>query len=295
MKVLALLAALAVPAMAISPVTVKGSKFFVDGKQWYMKGVAYQLTDDDPLANGKQCALDATLMKSLGVNSIRVYHVDPSANHDDCMNTFSQAGIYPWIDLDTYESYILQPTSLTPTWNQTQHDMFAKVMDAFAKYDNVAGFFVANELMNNPEESVAAPYVKAAARDMKAYRDSKGYRKFPIGYTAADIASLRPNLQNYLACGSDAADAIDVYGLNAYEWCGNVDYQTSGYAALQKNASQYNIPIFFSETGCIKPAPRTFADQSAILGSDMSGTWSGAIIYEWIQEVGISKRSQCPN
>ena len=53
---------------------------------------------------------------------------------------------------------------------------------------------------------------------------------------------------------------------------------------LQKNASGYDIPIFLSETGCNKPEPRTFADQSAIFGPQMAGTWSGAIIYEWIQE-----------
>ncbi|KAK6428323.1 hypothetical protein LTR95_015537, partial [Oleoguttula sp. CCFEE 5521] len=51
-----------------------------------------------------------------------------------------------------------------------------------------------------------------------------------------------------------------------------------------QNSSDYNIPIFFSETGCQVVKPRTFGDQAAILGPDMSGTWSGAIIYEWIEE-----------
>lgn len=142
-----------------------------------------------------------------------------------------------------------------------------------------------SELLVDPATSVAAPYVKAAARDMKAYRDSKNYRNFPVGYTAADVSVLRPMLQNYLACGSKPEDAIDVYGLNAYEWCGHNTFENSGYAGLQQNASEYNIPIFFSETGCIVSGPRLFEDQAAILGNQMSGTWSGAIIYEWINEV----------
>lgn len=284
LSTLALTAALAGSALSIPTLSVTGSKIFdSNGNQFYMKGVAYQLTNDDPLANPSQCTLDAALMKTLGANSIRVYHVDPTANHDSCMQTFANAGIYPWIDLDTFSTYILGPGESEPRWNQTQFDAYSKVMDAFHNYDNVAGFFVGNEVLTTAESSIAAPYVKAAARDMKAYRDKQGYRKFPIGYTAADVSILRPMLQNYLACG-DAADAVDVYGLNAYEWCGQSSYDASGYQFLQKNASTYNLPIFFSETGCIEPRPRTFEDQSAILGSQMDGTWSGAIIYEWIQE-----------
>lgn len=40
------------------------------------------------------------------------------------------------------------------------------------------------------ETSGAAPYVKAAVRDVKAYRDSKNYRKIPIGYSAGQIHGL---------------------------------------------------------------------------------------------------------
>lgn len=46
-------------------------------------------------------------MEKLGANSIRIYHVDPSANHDGCMEVFDKAGIYPLIDLDTFDTYIL--------------------------------------------------------------------------------------------------------------------------------------------------------------------------------------------
>ncbi|KAL8635641.1 MAG: hypothetical protein Q9228_006890 [Teloschistes exilis] len=139
--------------------------------------------------------------------------------------------------------------------------------------------------MSSPAEvSNAAPYVKAAVRDMKAYRDSKNYRKIPIGYSAADVPGLRPMLQNYLACGDNDAERADFYSLNVYEWCGDSSYDGSGYSQLEKNATGYNIPIFISETGCRMPRPRLFTDQSAVFGPDMSDTWSGAIVYEWIQE-----------
>ena len=157
-------------------------------------------------------------------------------------------------------------------------------MDEFQQFDNVAGFFVGNEVIAKNDQSLAAPYIKAAARDMKAYRDSKKYRNIPIGYSAADIAELRPALQNYLACGENTNESIDFFGLNAYEWCGNNNMQTSGYDILNSYVANYNIPIFFSETGCNTVRPRDFADQSAILGPDMNELWSGTIVYEWIQE-----------
>lgn len=72
----------------------------------FYAGVAYQLTEDDPLANTAQCQRDAALMKQLGANSIRVYHVDATADHSGCMNAFAEAGIYIWVDLDSFKTYI---------------------------------------------------------------------------------------------------------------------------------------------------------------------------------------------
>ncbi len=71
-------------------------------------GVAYQLTDLDPLTNGTQCSLDASLMADLGANTIRVYHVDPTGNHDACMTAFANAGIYLFLDLDTFNTQFNQ-------------------------------------------------------------------------------------------------------------------------------------------------------------------------------------------
>lgn len=270
---------------SVSTISAVGNKFFAeDGSQFFIKGIAYQLSEDDPLVDGDQCARDVELMQTLGVNTIRVYHVDATANHDSCMTAFADAGIYTLIDLDTFTTYILSPTVSGASWTQDQYDSYAAVMDTFAGYDNVLGFFVGNEVIAQAFQSEAAPYIKAAAADMKAYRDSKNYRTIPIGYSAADIAELRPMLQDYLTCGGNASETVDFFSLNSYEWCDPSTYATSGYTNLEAMAKDYPVPIFFSETGCNTPGPRTFDDQTAIFGSDMNADWSGAIIYEWIQE-----------
>lgn len=157
-------------------------------------------------------------------------------------------------------------------------------MDAFSQFDNTLGFFVGNEIIAKANQSMVSPFIKAAARDLKAHRDSKGYRKFPVGYSAADIAELRPMLQDYLTCGGNASEIIDMFALNSYEWCDPTTYDASGYANLQAMAVDFPVPIFFSETGCNVPGPRLFDDQAAIFGPKMVNDWSGSMIYEWIQE-----------
>lgn len=132
----------------------------------------------------------------------------------------------------------------------------------------------------------AAPFLLAAAADLKAYRDAKGYRPIPVGYSATDTAGLRPVLQDYLVCREDPLERLDFFSLNSYEWCGTqTSYEVSGYMTLQKEFENYPAPLFFSETGCNTVPPRDFADQTAIFGPNMSSTWSGAILYEWIQEL----------
>ncbi|KAI1196859.1 Glucanosyltransferase-domain-containing protein [Nemania serpens] len=267
---------------AIPTIETLGNKFFTsDGDQFFVRGVAYQLVPDDPLVDTDQCRRDVALMKKLGVNTIRVYHVDSDADHDGCMGVLADAGIYAMIDMDTFTTYIL-PND--PFWNNSQYDAYTKVMDAFHKYDNLLGLFVGNEIIAINNQSLAAPFIKSASRDLKAYRDKKGYRKIPVGYSATDIAELRPYLQDYLTCGGDPSENIDFYGINSYQWCDPSTFMTSGYANLLEEGKNFPVPIFFSETGCNVPGPRLFDDQAAIFGPEMRDHFSGAIIYEWIEE-----------
>jgi len=57
---------------------------------------------------------------------------------------------------------------LAPSWSTNLLNAYIQRVDAFLKYDNVLAFNVGNEVITGPTTSVA-PYVKAAARDVKAY------------------------------------------------------------------------------------------------------------------------------
>ena len=106
---------------------------------------------------------------------------------------------------------------LNPSWTTNLLDQYIKTIDIFSKYDNVLAFNVGNEVVTN-DTSQAAPFVKAAARDIKAYLRSKDSNAL-VGYAAIDGAdNFRLSLANYLSCdptGSNSeATAIDLYGLN---------------------------------------------------------------------------------
>src|SRR5947207_5290698 len=46
---------------------------------------------------------------------------------------------------------------------------------------------------------------------------SKNGRYIPLGYSSADIATIRPMFQNYLVCGP-SNETIDFFAVNIYEW-----------------------------------------------------------------------------
>ncbi|KAJ6263088.1 1,3-beta-glucanosyltransferase gel4 [Drechslerella dactyloides] len=277
---------------AAAPLTIKGNKFFNSqtGDQFYIKGVAYQLrARTDPLVDKDQCALDAALMKTLGVNTIRVYQTDPHGNHDDCMRIFADAGIYLFVDLANFETGINEDN---PYWSQTQLSSFAATLDAFARYENTVGFWIGNEVITKSVGARAVYFIAAAVADIKTHIKDKDYGKpVYIGYASTDNADTRPFVQNYLACDhpgfTGRAASIDFYGVNAYEWCNPYDtFETSGYQRLTGylSAARYDIPAFFSEDGCNTNPPRLFEDMYAVYGQNMSDWWSGSIVYEWIQE-----------
>ena len=66
------------------------------------------------------------------------------------MATFASKGIYIWLDLDTFNTTIQQAT---PAWTDAQFWDFTKVMDSFHQYDNLAGFWIGNEVITSLDGS----------------------------------------------------------------------------------------------------------------------------------------------
>lgn len=206
--------------LAIPTIEVKGTKFYTsDQQQFFVKGIAYQLSPADPLLDAETCEKNFALMAQAGTNVIRTYHVDPWQSHDACMSILAKYGIYLILNIDTFNTTI---TQVDPTWNYYQMRSYEHVISAFAKYDNLLGFFAGNEIVNTATGTAASPYIKASVRDAKNFIKDMGYRAIPVGYSAADIAEIRPTFQNYLVCEdgatNDEISAIDFWGLNTYEW-----------------------------------------------------------------------------
>lgn len=224
------------------------------------------------------CTRDIPLLSQLQTNTIRVYAVDPTADHDKCMSMLADAGIYVVMDLGEPATSINRDS---PEWSLELYDRYTSVVDTFQKYNNLLGFFAGNEVSNAPNNTGASAFVKAAVRDTKAYIANKKYRTIGVGYATNDD-DTRTELANYFNCGPQK-NAIDFWGYNVYSWCGRSSYHDSHYDVRTEEFSSYSVPAFFAEYGCITP-PRLFTEVGAIFGKNMTPVWSGGIVYMYFQE-----------
>ena len=257
-----------------------------------MRGVAYQQdvtggnsssteTYSDPLADASGCKRDIPYLQQLRTNTIRVYAIDPTADHSECMQLLQDAGIYVVSDLSQPSQSINRDDA---AWNDELYARYTSVVDALANYTNVLGFFAGNEVSNAANNTDASAFVKAAVRDTKAYIKAKDYRTIGVGYATNDDADIRVNMADYFNCGDDAANSIDFWGYNIYSWCGDSSYSESGYDVRTTEFSNYSVPVFFAEYGCNTPSPRVFTEVETLFGDEMADVWSGGIVYMYFQE-----------
>lgn len=301
--------------LALPQITRKG-KYLYDpsGTRFYIKGVAYQpqgkLSESsqanaengnfpepssyvDPLSAPGNCTRDLPYLQQLGVNALRVYSVNPQLNHDECMKTFNDNGIYVLLDVSLPLNGSIDRAS--PTWSTNLLDAYVSTIDKFLPYENVLAFNIGNEVINLPTNTDAArkpphsplttrgrsplslplplwqkAFVKAAARDIKAYLKSKGSAAL-VGYSSVDgDRDFRDPLANYLTCGNDTV-SLDLYGLSTltltpsggvfadrrwvdnYEWCGASSYQASGWETIVNDFENLGVAAYMSEYGYAFP------------------------------------------
>lgn len=241
----------------------------------------------DPLSNPAFCARDIFLFQELGINTIRVYSVNPELNHDKCMTLLAAAGIYLVLDVNSpIVGQHLNRYEPWTTYNDKYMNHVFRVLNEFAGYNNTLAFFAGNEIVNDKTSATNSPvYIKAVVRDMKHFIKTNKIRTIPVGYSAADDLSYRISLANYLECyETDPLETVDFYGVNTYQWCGEQTFYTSGYNNLVRDYSSYSKPIFFSEYGCNEVLPRLFKEISSIYSTDMTSVFSGGLVYEFAQE-----------
>ncbi|KAJ7225908.1 Glucanosyltransferase-domain-containing protein, partial [Mycena pura] len=229
----------------------------------------------DPLGDSAGCARDLPFLKQLGVNAIRVYSVDSSLNHDDCMGNFSAAGIYTmqvivllWAAMSLLESAFPTTTTRCGTAMVSTQSGICRQHRPFPH--NRPGRTTSARASRGPQR---APLPNRAST--RATQESR---------TTRDASFLMP-LANYLSCdpsGSNSASStIDLFGLNNYEWCG--DAPSTTYNGINGDFAGYNVAAYFSEFGSetCNPGVRVWTETSTLFSSPMTDIWSGGLAFSY--------------
>ncbi|KAL6941814.1 hypothetical protein ACO0RG_002952 [Hanseniaspora osmophila] len=295
---------------ALPPLHINGTRFIKPNASrndpetnevFLIKGLDYQIggssaydpnSGSDALTDEGVCLRDAFVFQQLGINTIRVYTLNPDLDHDKCFTILNNAGIYVLLDVNgPLYGENLDRSNPSGTYDSTYLTRVFKFLENFKNYPNVLGFFSGNEVINDQDDYayIDPPYIRAVQRDIRQYLSahppSNRSSTIPIGYSAADNDDIRLPSYQYLQCNSldgktvdtDLAEsALEFYGINSYAWGNDATWTTSGYNILNETFGKYlGRPIFFSEFGSIAQTPRT---------NGLLNTFSGGLVYEYSSE-----------
>jgi len=275
---------------SLPTIETRGNAFYTaGGERFYVRGVAYQpggaSEAEDPLLDTEALSRDIEQFERLGINTIRIYTIDNSQNHDEAMRMLDEAGIYLALDVNT--PYVAlnreSPEALHASYNDVYLQSVFATVDMFAGYNNLLLFFSGNEVINDPNNTNAAPYIKAVTRDIKRYINAQVDRQIPVGYSAADVEDNVYTSAVYFACGDDEMARSDFFAFNDYSWCDPSSFTQSGWDQKVELYSNYSLPIFLSEFGCITNT-REWNEIAALYSEKMTGVYSGGLVYEYTIE-----------
>jgi len=318
------------PGIVPNPVILKGKRFFdtLNGDYFPVKGIAYY-----PRPNAGNLSVynsvdfftedfrdlwtaDIANMRKLGVNTVRIYAVDPSKNHDAFMCALQEAKIYAMIELLAQcDGCSIGPNQAPSCYSAAVKERGQYVINEFSKYANTLVFSAGNEVTLysvNRDIALNAPCQKKFIRDMRAYVSNCSEvtatilpRKVPIGMVnwdgQRDLQTLYFNCET-----SDPFELPEWYGLNVYLQCDpyatNVD-QITGWIQLKQNFTTYNltIPVIVAEYGCRAPFPyptidgfqaqRKWLQVDALYSESYEEVFAGGVAFEYSAEKYIADQS----
>ncbi|KAF1326193.1 hypothetical protein FI667_g8675, partial [Globisporangium splendens] len=266
----------------VAPIVAKGNKFFNSetGEEFRLKGMAYYprpnagelsgVSNYDWAADEHEAVWKPHLkvMQDLGVNTIRLYSIDPSKPHDKFMCACSEAGIYVLVGMTAPCKNCSIEDELPPAcYPSGLLERAVAVYNSFAAYDNTLGFSVGNENNLMPKGLAVAPCVKAFLRDTRKYVAScaSSVRQVPIGLDIADTLPRAQWLQYYDCevdkdehtraewCVSSVRYTLLFCALpNTFGFCQDGVQPSAGLKILMTDYAKaaYSRPIMFGEFGC---------------------------------------------
>ncbi|KAL2194004.1 Glucanosyltransferase-domain-containing protein [Corynascus similis CBS 632.67] len=169
----------------------------------------------------------------------------------------------------------------------------AKVIDAFAGYDNTLAFGIGQETINeNATSTLVAPSLKAAARDLHAFSTARGYRSIPLAYSASDVPSIRLLTAQYLTCSSSSSSSSSNNSSSSDDTTKDpATIDLLGFIIFLTESCTPRVPPAHSrrlESGChpveqgeAAESQRNFSEVAAVLGLDLRDFVLGANVYEW--------------
>jgi len=318
----------------LDPIIHKGKRFFnsATGDYFPIKGIAYYPRPNTGSLSESHSVdffteefrdlweADIVYLRQLGVNTVRIYAVDPSQNHDAFMCALQDAGIYAIIGLlADCENCNIGPNEAPSCYQPSLKERGQWIINEFSKYSNTLIFDAGNEVTlyaTDQQIELNAPCQKKFLRDMRAYVNKCSAvgasilpRKVPIGMVNWDYERERQTL--YFNCRTDPSDVLENpewYGLNTYLHCDPAATSTQdlvGWYTLLQDFTSYglSIPVVVSEFGCRErfaavgefEAQRNWLQVDALYSSEFLNEFAGGVVFEFSAEKVIVDESSQGN
>ncbi|KAH0363540.1 glycolipid anchored surface protein GAS1, partial [Aureobasidium melanogenum] len=214
------------------PITVRGRYFWRGDERFFIRGVTYYPKDnrhdpifDDPIADDCISVLEqnVVLFKELGINTLYIYAIDNTKQHDKAMKLLQEAGIYVVVGVST-PSCCINRSDPYESYNTANVSSFLKTAGVMAGYANTLGIVATYHMVRFRDSLHAFPVLKAVVRDLKRFLLSnntrKGTRVLPVGYLQPTAVHIkRSEFLEYLYLG-DQESAIDFLAATTELWVG---------------------------------------------------------------------------